>query len=184
MTISVLPATQCLLTPLEQAALWQLVADIAPARAIEIGTFRGGSAVIICHALQAVRSGAVLVSLDSGDNRDKTVWARTRFQAVFIDQPSPAGIPVAVEEAGGLFDLAFIDGKHDAVSVTADINGLLPAMAPGGVLLFHDAHHDGVRAAIDAALLRGGLHDEGIVAGERLGSPAAWWGGIRKVVKG
>lgn len=183
MTISVMPDTQCLLTPLEQAALWQLVATAAPQRAIEIGTFRGGSAVIICHAQRTVRDDAVLVSLDSGDNRDKAVWAQTHFRAVFIDRPSPDGIPAAVDAAGGLFDLAFIDGKHDAASVTADLTGLLPAMTSGGVLLFHDAWHDGVRHAVDEAVEQGLARDEGIVAGDKLGTPGAWWGGIRKVVK-
>jgi predicted O-methyltransferase YrrM len=46
------------------------------------------------------------------------------------------------------FDLAFIDGAHDAPSVKLDASLATAALAPGGLLAFHDfrnfpGEHDG-----------------------------------------
>lgn len=53
-------------------------------------------------------------------------------------------------------DLAFIDGRHDADSVCADINLVLPLLAPGATLCGHDftgPHANTVRAGISASRL-------------------------------
>lgn len=44
--------------------------------------------------------------------------------------------------AGRGYDFAFIDGAHDGASVTADINGVVPRMLPGGIVAGHDYESD------------------------------------------
>ena len=46
-------------------------------------------------------------------------------------------------------DLLFIDGLHDAKSVTLDIDRWTPFMNPGGLIIGHDYNQDDVKAAVD-----------------------------------
>ncbi len=58
----------------------------------------------------------------------------------------------------GPYDLGFVDGGHLEADVTADIQNLLPHMAPGAILAGHDWQHgnplDGVNVAVEKAFDR------------------------------
>lgn len=57
------------------------------------------------------------------------------------------------------YELAFIDGAHDADSVRADIVKVLDVLAADGLLVFHDYHSHvdpGVTVAVDELLAAGG----------------------------
>ncbi len=46
-------------------------------------------------------------------------------------------------------DLLFIDGLHDAKSVTLDLERWAPRMNPGGLIIGHDYNQPDVKAAVD-----------------------------------
>lgn len=64
--------------------------------------------------------------------------------------PFLADSAVALPVLGPCFDLAFIDGAHDAVSAMIDGKAAWRVVVPGGWLAFHDyGNHAGVSGAVD-----------------------------------
>jgi len=183
MTAPVLADGLCLMQRDEADMLWDQVVLNAPHWVLEIGTNKGGSALVICDALRQMEYDAHLITLDPCDNRDPDLWAQIEPTGLFINQASPSGTATAYALAGALFDLVFIDGHHSLESVRADIDGVLPVLRVGSVILFHDAHYDDVRCAIDEAVKRHALRDDGLIAGAPVGGPDEWWGGLRRVMK-
>jgi cephalosporin hydroxylase len=175
---------QCLMQRDEIEALWTLVIQHAPRCVLEIGSYKGGSALVICEALRQTGQEAHLFMVDPCDQRDPALWERIADVATFIPEPSPEGVATASQLAGMPFDVAFVDGYHGFEQVSADLVGLLPVMRSGGVLVFHDAHFESVQRAIDEALLTTPLQDDGIIAGLPLtDADGNHWGGLRKVIK-
>src|SRR5581483_11266873 len=135
------------LTPSERLTIYQLVFSLMPERVIEIGTLHGGSCQIICAAMDDVGKGS-LVCIDP--QPDIWIdWETVAHRATLLKGFSPQIIPQAHDVAGGDFDLAYIDAGHAYEEVRADVLGCLPFMAPDSYMLFHDAHHPPVKAAID-----------------------------------
>lgn len=127
-------------------------------RVLEIGSYCGLSTVCIARTAESV------TAVDYFDGRGTRVPGDTQpaFQAnidrygltdkVMTCHPD-SEIPLP------LYDLAFIDGAHDAASVAADIEKALAVLKPGGLLAFHDYHSPpdpGVTVAVDELLERGG----------------------------
>jgi hypothetical protein len=141
-------------------------------RVLEIGSYCGKST--ICLAQTATQ----VCALDPFDGRSTPRPQET--QAAFFRSLDQYGVrekvfavrgtlPEVAEtwiSNGEQFDLVFIDGAHDAVSVRADIEGSLPFLKPGGLLAFHDyrsepGEHDGrwdpgVTEAVNELLAIGG----------------------------
>jgi predicted O-methyltransferase YrrM len=182
MTLPQLAPGQCLMQRDEIEALYALVVACAPYCALEIGSYKGGSALVIGEALRAGGQGGRLFMVDPLDQRDPALWAPIAERAIFVQEPSPGGIATAVGLAGQPFDFAFVDGLHDAAHVRADIEGLIPVLRAGASVVFHDAHHAGVRQAIDEAVAMYGWTDRGLIAGCCLQSTTGAWGGLRQVV--
>ena len=70
-------------------------------------------------------------------------------RATLVTGFSPAALPEAMNAAGGPFDLVLIDGDHTRAGVLRDADGVLPFVASGASLLFHDCHNPDVRNGID-----------------------------------
>jgi predicted O-methyltransferase YrrM len=169
----------------ERVVLYALVFGLRPDRCLEIGTFRGGSALIISAALDDVGDGK-LICVDPSPQVAPEHWAKIEHRAMMLPGPSPAILEQAVEIAGGQFDFALVDGDHSKGGVVADIEGILPLLAQDAHILFHDAHYFEVIEAIDECLkLHPSLVDCGLVSTEQTpdsqsihGHPVVW-GGLR-----
>jgi predicted O-methyltransferase YrrM len=135
----------------EGAALQALSAD---RDVLELGSWLGRSTV--CAALVARRVVAVdafagdeftgpadtlqgfLVHLDQADVRRKVDVLVSRFE------------DVDWRMLAGKFDVAFVDGAHDAESVERDAQIALRCVKPGGVVCWHDAPMPSVQQGLAA----------------------------------
>lgn len=90
-------------------------------RVLEIGTGLGVSTVGLALGAHEV------VTVDPAD------WVREA-----LTLPANVKSVAKVEEATGLFDLAFIDGLHDYDNVMRDIWSCLSRVFPDGHVAFHD----------------------------------------------
>lgn len=90
-------------------------------------------------------------------------WETIADRATLIRGYSPAELPRAMDAAGGMFDFVFVDGDHTEKSCAADLGGVLEVAAPGAVVLCHDAYHEPVERAIDAAVAQRGYQDCGMI---------------------
>jgi predicted O-methyltransferase YrrM len=144
----------------ERLFLYSLVRGFRPERALEIGVLQGGGGAIMANAMEENGVG-VIIGLDPSPQlavRPADLHGRYRV----IARPSPEGIAEARAAAGGPFDFVLVDGLHQYSQVRRDIEGLLPHLADGAYVLFHDAFHFGVATAIrEAVLADPALHDCG-----------------------
>jgi hypothetical protein len=141
-----------LVTP-ERLLLYALVYGLRPKHCLEIGTAQGGSALIICSALDEIGLGQ-LVIVDPAPQIAPEHWARMAHRAALIVGRSPEALSQAQQLAGSKFDFVFIDGDHSFEGVLKDIEGVIPLLDAGGYILLHDAHYFEVKEAIDEALRR------------------------------
>ena len=145
------PAYRSTQTPwqaLTPVAAW-LVADLSPARIVELGSYRGDSFFAFLEA--AAHNPAIrdLVAIDSwiGDQHtgeyDTAVLDQFNRELSQRADPRARSIRGLFSEAVQAFDdrsidLLHIDGAHDYLSVKQDFETWLPKMAPDGVVLLHD----------------------------------------------
>jgi SAM-dependent methyltransferase len=129
---------------------------------LEVGSYCGKSTV--CLAQSAVSVAAV----DTFDGRATTSPGATLAQ--FKRQMLRHGVSGRVAPMVGcsqdllpnlppVYDLAFIDGDHDAQAVRRDAALAAAVLRPGGVLVFHDFHRpedQGVTEAVEELLAAGG----------------------------
>lgn len=171
----------------ERILLYSLVFGLKPRRCLEIGTFRGGSAAVICAAMDDNGFGR-LACVDPEPRIPPEIRERIAARATVVQGSSPEVLERAREAAGGRFDFALIDGDHSVEGVLRDISGVLPEMTDGAYLLFHDCHFIDVAEAIDEALRRHPqrLVDCGVLsvhrnpmAGETYRGWPVVWGGMR-----
>lgn len=179
--VAVVNGDQSWMTMPERLLLYALVAGLAPERTLEIGTFLGGSALIIAAALDDVDGGRVWC-VDPEPRVDEADWRRIEHRATLIAEPSPAALATARELAGGPFEFALIDGDHSFEGVRRDIEGTLPVLADEAWILLHDCHFTPVRDAVDEAVASHSaeLDDGGLVsAHSTTDENGVVWGGLR-----
>lgn len=126
----------------EILALLDLVADLRPARACEIGTMEGGTLFLLT---QMCAPDAHVISLDwaYSEARRRTFprFARhqQRLSLVEADSHAPATRARVVELLDGQpLDFLFIDGDHSYAGVAHDFATYAPLVRPGGIVAFHD----------------------------------------------
>jgi predicted O-methyltransferase YrrM len=179
----VIASAQVLMQPAERLLLFSLVRALRPSRALEIGTHKGGSAMIIVAALDEIGAGT-LVCIDPAPVVSEADWGRVAHRATLLEGKSPDVLDEARAVVGGPIEFAFIDGDHGYGGVLRDIEGVLPLLADGAYVLFHDAHFREVRQAIDHCLMRYALRlmDCGMLSVEENRDPTQHdvvWGGLR-----
>lgn len=167
----------------ERVLLYSLVYGVRPKRVLEIGTFLGGSALIIAAALDDIGDG-IMVCVDPNPRLPQENIDRIQHRATIVAAPSPEGLHKAMQIAGDKFDFALIDGDHSYEGVVRDIEGTLPVVLPNSYLLFHDAHNEPVRRGINDMLAKykRDLQDCGMMstfANPDKDNPGVLWGGIR-----
>lgn len=137
------------LTRAERLFLFSFTFGLRPARYLEIGTFQGGSALIVAAAMDAAGAEGKMVCIDPEPKIAPDHWQRIQHRATLVAGSSPDVLTRAQEIAGGAFELVFIDGDHSARGVMRDAKGVLPFVVDGGYIIFHDAFYSQVGQALD-----------------------------------
>jgi predicted O-methyltransferase YrrM len=127
----------------------EIVGDLRPRVAVEIGTFLGGSLFVICRLSEP---DALIVSIDLPDGRFGGGYGRYR-PALFrsftqrkqrlelIRGDSHSQEVLSQLEAtlrGSPIDLLFIDGDHTYEGAKRDFDLYSPLVRKGGVIALHD----------------------------------------------
>lgn len=137
---------------LEDRVASQLVVMATGLRCIEIGSYKGRSAVAMASSAKSVHCIDTFKSIEDGQKQSNIMTTFDDFtmniagynNITYSQGKSQDVIP----SLKGMFDLAFIDGMHDYKDVVCDVKCLLRVMNEGSVFLFHDANLNGVKAAI------------------------------------
>lgn len=177
------------MTTPERLQVYSLIYGIKPRYCLEIGTFRGGSAFLICGAMDETGFGH-LVCVDPNPRIASETWEAIKHRSTLITGPSPDILPEAAKAVSEKFDFALIDGDHSYAGALNDIEGTLPLLADQAYLLFHDSHYFEVKDAIDEALKKypQQLADCGTLSVHETPQTDGWavvngrqvvWGGLR-----
>jgi hypothetical protein len=136
------------MTACEWIALQHILAGLHTKRAIEVGTYKGGSLQVLAHFCDHVHSIDIDPSIaDKLGPRFTNVTFYTGNSAELL--PSVLRSNAQNREPVGFI---LIDGDHSTEGVRRDINAIL-SMPPSGdlVLLMHDAFNPDCRAGILSA---------------------------------
>jgi predicted O-methyltransferase YrrM len=136
------------MTRAERLLLYSLVFGLRPRCYLEIGTLKGGSTLIVSTAMDASDNDGRMVCVEPNPQIDPEHWSRIGSRAALLQGFSPDILSDAYETAGSPFDFVFIDGDHTYAGVLRDANGVLPFVADGAYLLFHDSFFPDVARAI------------------------------------
>jgi predicted O-methyltransferase YrrM len=157
-------------SPDQVARLAKGAAAVPPGgRIVEIGSFRGRSTIAIARS---TLPGVEIVAVDPHAGTDRGPQEIDGFAAAaaedhdaFLANLDRAGVRdrityvrrfshEALAEVGGPVDLLLVDGAHRLTPARQDLRSWGGRVAPGGILLVHDAFSSvGVTAAIGAELL-------------------------------
>lgn len=121
---------------------------------LELGRHHGRSTVVAASSARSV------VSLDRLTTADADGWLQ-RYNLRHKVWLREGEFHELVPTSGGPFSACLIDGAHDYLSVRTDIDSVLPRLAIGAVLGFHDYEDPafpGVKVAVDAAAAHHGWH--------------------------
>jgi predicted O-methyltransferase YrrM len=175
------------LQPQEATLLYALVQATKPRHLFEVGSYQGGSARIIAEALIDAGQPTTPTTFFMIDPEPRISPIHAAFladKATIIAAGSPDAYQTLPRVAEG-FTFAFIDGDHAESAVHADLVAALPLLAPGAIVLCHDAAYGPTRRGIDRAVLDGGFID----CGDLVASPVwtdqfedgerVFWGGLR-----
>lgn len=149
----------------------------APVHVAEIGSYKGGSAIVLADAI-ITAGGGDLHCIDNWKELNGKEGARPvlasheefsrNFNDAFPCKPNgellhvsvpfamyvdDRGSPLASDMWPGIFELLdffYIDGDHTYEAVKRDIQAFLPKMRPGGIMCGHDyrGENDGVGRAV------------------------------------
>ena len=130
----------------ERLALYQLASILPPnARALEIGSHIGSSALFICAGLARVHGHLICVDTwmnetmpDGAKDTFAEFQANTAPYRSMITQIRKMSGEITDADIGGPLDFAFIDGDHGEVAVREDFRRVAPWVKVGGYIAFHD----------------------------------------------
>ena len=160
----VLRTAPCWMTYGERLFLYSFAACNRPSNYLEIGTAKGGSAVLVATALRDAGVRDFRLSLVDTNFQIEAVEERYLGPAARRYQGSSREmIPRALAEAGAPFDLVLIDGDHSYAGAKQDILDTFPAVQPGGYVLLHDAYNLEIAQAIREGIEEAGYVDCGLV---------------------
>ena len=142
----------------ERMMLYSLIYATRPERYLEVGTFRGGSALVVHAAMDASGNDrGRLYCIDPAPMFEPAHWEAVAARTQMINGFSPDILPLARDEAGEPFDFVLIDGVHELAATRADAEAVLPLVQDGAYILFHDSLHHEVSQAIDEFVI---AHEE------------------------
>ena len=123
---------------------WQsLLGHLAgtPVRMLEIGVWEGRSSIHFCEQF-LTHPDSRLVCLDPKPQpvfESNLKAAGVRWRVEFHKSDSRKHLQQFTDEQ---FDIAYIDGSHEAADVLRDGLNVLPLMKPGGLMIFDDYLHN------------------------------------------
>jgi predicted O-methyltransferase YrrM len=161
--------------------LYSLVVGLRPRRWLEIGTHRGGSALIIVAALDDVEQGT-LACVDLAPVIAHEDWRTIAHRTTLYSGASLGVVTEMARGTGARFDFALIDGDHSTPGALGDIQAVLPVLQNTAHIVLHDAYNDKVAEAIVLAVGKpgNGLTDCGMISAEKFPpSEGEYWGGLR-----
>jgi len=174
------------MTRAERLLLYTLTFTLRPQRYLEIGTFKGGSALVVCAAMDALESAGRMVCVDPEPKIAREHWEKLEHRTGLITGFSPDVLPEAAELVGGPFDFVLIDGDHTQKGVVRDANGVMPFVDDGAYILFHDSLNVEVASGIDEFVAQNAdrIADFGTLTREvtspvQTQSSLSRWGGLR-----
>lgn len=117
--------------------IYSLVRLVRPEIAVEIGTAKGVSAIVIAQALEDNNKGK-LYTIDPAEQELVKIAIRKSGLKHRIEYIIDYSTNVIPKLNLSKIDFAFIDGDHSYENVLADFN-LVKNLAPkGGIIVFHD----------------------------------------------
>ena len=140
--------------------------DRAPECVVEIGSYCGGSTVVIGRAAARRNPAVKLYAIEPFAFHEARY--QYDFEALFDRNVGEWGVAANVvkvrktsEKAAldwdGEIDFLYIDGDHRYEAVARDIRNFVPFVRAGGLFAFHDyksAGKEGVRRAVDELVMR------------------------------
>lgn len=129
--------------------LHDLILEVRPAVAIELGVASGCSSVVILEAMRQLPGVTGGVRLYSFDIAERCYFDQSRPTGNAVAELTPRNVPhyrftagdvlLARERLAGLnAPFAFIDANHLHPWATVDLLGLLPTLAPSAWVAVHD----------------------------------------------
>lgn len=136
------------MTTCEKSVFKQVVRDVAPQVAVEVGTYKGGS----LQVLHAMSQEVVSIDIDpSVGERLSPLFPRAQFRSGESAKVLPEVLR-EVTEAGRAIAFILIDGDHTRTGVQRDIESLLHWQPTCEcVVLMHDSFNPECRAGICSA---------------------------------
>jgi predicted O-methyltransferase YrrM len=128
------------LWPNEAECLVWAALNSGPGDWVEIGSFCGGSAVLLCLARRQLKLGPKVISVDNDFNPmfDLNVYNRGKFQDIHekleIDSNQLSAHLANESDIG----LAFIDGYHSFDKVVDDFDQVYDWLSDDAIVIFHD----------------------------------------------
>lgn len=183
-TISILEDAPVWMTVGERLLLYTLAYTLRPQHYLEIGTFQGGSALIVSSAMDALDSTGHLYCIDPNPQISPETWAKLEHRTTVFEGCSPHILQDESELADNLFDVVLIDGDHSYSGVLKDAEGILPLVCSQGYIIFHDGFGSDVKQAIDEFVENnnGKVVDLGLLTREiTIDTDGNQWGGLRLV---
>lgn len=155
----------------------QLIDKLRPSIIIEVGSWKGGSAITMCKALKKFELNSNLYCVDTWlgaeefwttmkDTPDRNLLLKNgypqiyyqflsnivhhNFQNYVYPLPLPSDIAIGVLKYRNVkADLIYIDGSHTYEHVLNDIKNYMQILKPGGVIFGDDFHSwPGVKQAV------------------------------------
>jgi hypothetical protein len=133
-TITTLPKGDWATPTNDTVVLMKLAAVLAPLRILELGSYRGYSAVAM---LEHAPSNAQLTAVDI-DPQHGEAYRCSPLESRVDRRVAPVGFDAFDAEEHGSYDLVFIDADHAPAAARRDTEVALKMVAPGGTVLWHD----------------------------------------------
>lgn len=151
-------------TPEERLALFRLARTLpVDAKAMEIGSHIGSSALFLCEGLVQVSGQLLCVDTwmnetmpDGSKDTFAEFGANVRPYANMITPVRKRSDQLNWADVTSMLDFVFLDGDHSEAAVRKDVETVTPWIKLGGLLAFHDVNMSfpGVHVVIGEALAR------------------------------
>jgi predicted O-methyltransferase YrrM len=129
------------------ALLYALVRNLCPAHVIEIGTYRAGTAEVICRALAANGRGSLYTTDPYRAMEIEPILRQwppdLRRHLQFSAMNSMEFFSEIIERGKIRSAMTFVDGNHDYEFALFDILSAARSLEPGGFLIIDNVSHSG-----------------------------------------
>ena len=143
--------------PAGRAYMHQVIRDLKPDLALEIGTFKAGTTEVMVRALLENKNGKLITIDPFGNDRVPPIleaWPKELHDYVMFSPTTSMQFFMIAADQRLTFDLIFIDGDHSYEYASFDLNVSAKRLAPGGVIVLDDYDQPGVYQAAKDFLAR------------------------------